>query len=60
MEMGWTVWCDATSVKGGTCCSFDQVSGSKKRAAEEFIKSGWERKKGKWRCPACVAENRPC
>mgnify|MGYP007031429481 CR=1 FL=1 len=59
MRMGWTVSCDTVEVDGYLCCDVDQISGTKKNAKKEFIKSGWECRKGKWRCPSCVKENIP-
>lgn len=57
MTQGWTVWCEADEGKtdGRVCCAMDQVSGTKRKAAELFRASGWRMKRGiGWICPACA------
>jgi hypothetical protein len=56
MEQMWTVWCDSEQKDGRQCCEMDQVSGSKRRAGDEFKKSGWKQTRKGWLCPQCAKE----
>jgi len=46
MTQQWTVWCR-------DCERWDQVSGGRRSAAEEFRRMGWKRRLAGWVCGAC-------
>ena len=52
MTQQWTVWCGGGS-NGISCFQWEQVSGTKKSAANDFKQQGWKRYRGVWFCPKC-------
>lgn len=53
MTQQWTVWCGGVTSNGVSCSQWDQVSGTKKSAGNDFKLQGWKRYHGVWLCPKC-------